>query len=507
MSLPNQEAFSWKQRSERGRGEIVRKPAFAIIVLSLLSVSSCSDLLKIAADKGNPPEPVIIVTDFSVQQGNDNRETLLTWSNPLSGDFSGVRLLRKAGGFPEGSDDPGATILYEGAGIRYRDSRLEPGSTYYYGLYAKSGSSYSEAGVFGSRQVTEIPLDIRKRSFFLIGGSSSYALPTNPANLVAGVDMYDPLTQQLTANVTTLPPFRERVFCAVASVNGKIYVFGGINAGVVSDKVDILDIETMTWTTGPAMPQARCALVAVPYNGRIYCLGGSNQITTAGVQASNRIYNTADDSWGVYDISICADLLSARCAFNGVAFRSMLYYFGGVNNLGNWTNDGQYRNLLTNQSVGLGGLLYYLGCTQAFYYKDFSDGSELAMFLTMGGSPTNTQTSLPALSLNLLNNFLVYAAYMPNPTGGAPAGFRVMPPSGAGSGIESFTNRAYAGCEYYDDYVYLFGGLVGVAPAASTLIERLDVKNGDLYNGEWTSAGVSVLQTARYGFGITRVND
>ncbi len=42
---------------------------------------------------------------------------------------------------------------------------------------------------------------------------------------------------------------------------------------------------------------------------------------------------------------------------------------------------------------------------------------------------------------------------------------------------------------------------------ASTLIERLDVKNGDLYNGEWTSAGVDVLQTARYGFGITRVND
>jgi hypothetical protein len=33
------------------------------------------------------------------------------------------------------------------------------------------------------------------------------------------------------------------------------------------------------------------------------------------------------------------------------------------------------------------------------------------------------------------------------------------------------------------------------------------VKDGDLYNGEWTSAGVDVLQTARYGFGITRVND
>ncbi len=51
------------------------------------------------------------------------------------------------------------------------------------------------------------------------------------------------------------------------------------------------------------------------------------------------------------------------------------------------------------------------------------------------------------------------------------------------------------------------GGLPVGRPAASTLIERLDVKNGDLYNGEWTSTGVDVLQTARYGFGITRVND
>jgi hypothetical protein len=53
----------------------------------------------------------------------------------------------------------------------------------------------------------------------------------------------------------------------------------------------------------------------------------------------------------------------------------------------------------------------------------------------------------------------------------------------------------------------LFGGLAGSPTiAASTLIERLDVKNGDLYNGEWTSTGIDVMSTPRYGFGITRVN-
>jgi hypothetical protein len=186
----------------------------------------------------------------------------------------------------------------------------------------------------------------------------------------------------------------------------------------------------------------------------------------------------------------------------------MLYYFGGLNAAGNMLNDGQYRNLLTNQSLAIGGLLGYVGCTQAFYYKDFSDGSEVAIFLTIGGSPTNTQTALPAAALTLTSlPYYVYAAYMPNPTGGAPAGYRVIPPAPGGFGIENFTNRAYAGCEYYADYIYLFGGITGASPSASTLIERLDVKNGDLYYGEWTSAGVGVLQTARYGFGVTRVND
>jgi hypothetical protein len=481
----------------------VRKLPFAIMTLTLFFLASCSDLLRIAADVEETPESAMLVADFSVQQGTDNRENLMTWANPLSGDFSGVRLLRKTDGFPAGWDDADATLLYEGTGIRYRDSRLAPGSTYYYGIYVKSGTSYSDAGVFGSRLVTETALDIRKRSFFLIGGSSSYVAPT--ANLVAGVDMYDPLTQQLTVNVATLP--NPRVFCAVASVNDKIYVFGGKDNSGVSNKVDILDIATLIWTSGTVMTSPRCALVAVPYNGRIYCLGGSNTATTAGVQATNWIYDIVGNSW-TYNTSICADLLSVRCAFNGVAFRSMLYYFGGVNALGNWTNDGQYRNLFTNQSVGLGGLLYYLGCTQAFYYKDFSDGSELAIFFTIGGSSTQTQTALPAATLTLAGNYYVYAAYMPNPTGGAPAGYRVMPPAPGGYGIENFTNRAYAGCEYYGDYIYLFGGVAGSpTPIASTLIERLDVKNGDLYNGEWTSAGVDALQTARYGFGITRVND
>jgi hypothetical protein len=459
--------------------------------------------LRIAADIGETPESAMLVADFSVQQGNDNRENLMTWMNPLSGDFSGVRLLRKTDGFPASWNDADAALLYEGTGIRYRDSRLAPGITYYYGIYVKSGASYSEVGVFGSRQVTENDLDRRKRSFFLIGGSSSYADPTG--NLVAGVDMYDPLTQQLAVNVATLP--NPRVFCAVASANGKIYVFGGKDGGGVSNKVDILDIAAMEWTIGTVMTSPRCALVAVPYNDRIYCLGGSTGVTTGGALASNYIYDVAGNAWA-YDTSICADLIApSRCAFNGVAFRSMLYYFGGVDTLGNWTNNGQYRNLLTNQSIGLGGLLYYFGCTQAFYYKDFSDGSELAIFFTLGGSNTGAQTALPAGTITLAGNYQVYAAYMPNPTGGPPSGYRVMPPAPGGYGIENFTNRAYAGCEYYGDYLYLFGGLAGSPALASTLIERLDVKDGDLYNGEWTSAGVDALQTARYGFGITRVND
>jgi hypothetical protein len=477
-----------------------------LIILAAVSTISCTDVLKGALDKAggytSAIDPSLVITDFKAQQGDNNREALLTWTPPAGQEPLQVRVVRRTDSYAVSAEDPNAALLYEGTRSRFRDRGLSNDTTYYYAVYVLSGSQYSTEGVFASYSVSDTVLDIRRRSFFLIGGSSSYPAPT--ANLVLAVDMYDPVTEKLTASVTDLPG--PRMYCAVASTGGKIYVIGGKDGLGVSNRVDILDVDTLVWSTGTPITQARCALSAVAYNGRIYCLGGSTAVDSSTSQVTNYIYDIGTNLW-TQSAALCADLSAARCAFSAVSFRGMLYYFGGVA-AGAWQNSGQYRSLLTNQSAALGNLLYYHGCNYAFYRKELNDGSEVAFFMTFGGSSTTTQTALPAGTLTLgAGTNLVYAAYFPNITGGAPSGYQIIPASSA-TGIEGFTNRAYSGCEYFGDYIYLFGGISGSpVPAVSNLIERLDVKEGALYSGEWTSTGLGALPApGRYAFGITRVN-
>ena len=56
-------------------------------------------------------------------------------------------------------------------------------------------------------------------------------------------------------------------------VNGKIYVFGGFNGGVISD-VEEYDPTTDSWSTVSTMPTPRRRLASGEINGRIYTIGG-----------------------------------------------------------------------------------------------------------------------------------------------------------------------------------------------------------------------------------------
>ena len=475
-----------------------------LVLLAALAAVSCTDVLTRALDKAggssSTGDTSRYLSDFRARQGENNREALLTWI-PASSDPVRVRILRRTDAFAASAEESDAALLYEGTGSRFRDRGLSDDTTYYYTAFVRTDSGYSTEGVFASYSISDTVMDVRRRSFFLIGGSSSYAAPT--ANLVSAVDMYDPVTKTLTSAITTLPG--PRMFCTAVSFDGKIYVIGGKDASGVSDRVDILDVDTLAWSTGTIMTEARCALSAVVHEGRIYCLGGSTAADSSVAQLTNWIYDIGTDAWS-QSAALCADLSAARCAFSAAAFRGMLYYFGGVAS-GTWQNSGQYRSLTSNQSAGLGGLLYFLGCSSAFYYKELNDGGEIAFFMTFGGSNTNTQAALPAAVLTLgAGTNGVYAAFFPNATGGVPAGYQIVPATSM-KGIEGYTNRAYAGCEYFGDYIYLFGGVAGSPmPAVSNLIERLDVKDGDLYSGEWISVGVGSLPApGRYAFGITRV--
>lgn len=87
------------------------------------------------------------------------------------------------------------------------------------------------------------------------------------------------------------PPFRRRAL-AVAEQGGKLYVIGGLtDDGVVSKEVDILDLATGVWSSGPELPGKSLngfAPSAFGVNGRIYANGHDGQVVRL---------NAAGDGW------------------------------------------------------------------------------------------------------------------------------------------------------------------------------------------------------------------
>lgn len=500
------------------------------ILLLVLFIVGCGDVFKVAEDKYKSFNTVVtttststtttnttattvaqyseIVFDFIASTGKNNRECVLTWHNPSDSNFSKVYLLRSTSKFPDSIDDSSDTQLYNGTYERYTDSDLTPDTTYYYSIFTENKSGAKGSGSFALKNVTESTDDVRNRSFFIIGGASDYDDPEG--NLASSVDMFDPVTETFTSNITTLP--HPRVFCDVASVDGKIYVFGGYDsASNCEASVDVLDVSSLTWSSATDMPSARCALRTVVVDNKIYCLGGSTtggsggaHNATNGAQATNYIYNPEYDSW-TQDGNVLRNLNSTRAGLVAESYNGEVYYFAGVSS-GTWRTNGGYLNAVSNQQVTLSGLWYTIGVTASLYHKDYDDGTNLTILFTIGGSYYNNTTNnrpLPAIYMVLTTYKRMYAAFIPNVNGGTPYGYRVI-----GDGVDSFTNRMYAGSECYGDFLYYFGGVTGNAAVGevNATVQKFDVKDGHLENGTW-SLLTQTMPSGRFAFGITKVNN
>ena len=110
-----------------------------------------------------------------------------------------------------------------------------------------------------------------------------------------------------------------------------------------------------------------------------------------------------------------------------------------------------------------------------------------------GGTAGAISTAIPHANLTYATN-VVNVMELPS-YGGVPNWVVI-----AGDGASLNTNRVYASGESYGDYIYIFGGVNG---SALTSIEKFNVNDGD-FTSAWQSSGF--LATARYGFGITKVN-
>ncbi|NOZ74463.1 MAG: T9SS type A sorting domain-containing protein [FCB group bacterium] len=130
--------------------------------------------------------------------------------------------------------------------------------------------------------------------------------------LVEDVEIFDPSTGTITYG-TPLPYPRRAGGSAV--YNGKIYLVGGESSTGYSDRLDIYDINTNTWTSGASLPIAT-ETEAVYYDGKIYVIGGYD----GGVHDEVFEYDINADTWtqiGVAPSSVSAHKMAA---YNGLIF-------------------------------------------------------------------------------------------------------------------------------------------------------------------------------------------
>jgi hypothetical protein len=482
----------------------VRFPMFLIIPVFLFSCSQ--DVLKDALTKEyNTVSSTIApnALDFKAVQGQNNREVVLTWTNPSSSNFKNVVIKRKAGEYPIGAEDSTATTVYSGTNQKYTNTNLTPDQTYYYAIYALSGTSYSQA-VYASKSITESAVDIRLRSFFIFGGSTAYSA-TPQSGVVSDVDMFDPLTETYYSNITTLPT--PRYFCEAASVKNKIYVIGGISSAPASVlTIDIFDVATLTWTstTGASnLPVARNALRAIEYNDKIYLIGGSTTTAAGGATAVTYRMDPLTTPF-TYVSSATPNILKpmtlARVAFSCETYNGIIYHFGGTAVGGGVTSTGYYFNILTNVAeTTISGTLpsALVGAASALYHKDLDNGGQVTMFFQIGGG-SGSGLTLPITGLTIdASNNVIYTLNLPyyNTT---PNFLQLT----GNAGVLNL-NRAYGGAETYGDYVYIFGGVNASGP--QEFIEKLNVNNGSP-NSSWQTLSAK-MTTAKYAFGITKVKN
>ncbi len=123
------------------------------------------------------------------------------------------------------------------------------------------------------------------------------------------------------ANNMLSPSRREQ---ASAVVNGKIYVFGGVDGTIVDlNLCEEYDPASDTWAPKTAMPTARTEAAAAAIDGLIYVIGGEDYDTNTPLNTVE-IYNPSSNSW-----TTGANMPTARRTLSCAAVNGRIYAIGG----------------------------------------------------------------------------------------------------------------------------------------------------------------------------------
>lgn len=162
-----------------------------------------------------------------------------------------------------------------------------------------------------------------------------------------------------------MPTARKEIANAAVSLNDKIYVIGGRTPnGSISNAFEVYDPTTNEWQSLPAYPLSVWRATAASINGKIYVFGGYRIINPFPFNPSNRVfeYDPQNNSWAEK-----ASMPFARGAAAAVALGSKIHLIGGASNtalnshqvydpdLNTWSNKAnlqQARSGLTANVIG-----------------------------------------------------------------------------------------------------------------------------------------------------------
>lgn len=117
-----------------------------------------------------------------------------------------------------------------------------------------------------------------------------------------------------------MPTPRSRL--ALVAYGGRVYAIGGETATGVSDEVDIYLPDADDWVRGPAKTTAVANVGATAWDGKIYVPGGS--LANGEMSERLEILDLDSASWRTGSA-----LPHGLCAYASVAYQDQLYLFGG----------------------------------------------------------------------------------------------------------------------------------------------------------------------------------
>ncbi|MCC7372219.1 MAG: kelch-like protein [Chloroflexi bacterium] len=138
--------------------------------------------------------------------------------------------------------------------------------------------------------------------------------------------VYDPASDTWT-ELPNIPTQRNHL--GVVAVNGKLYVAGGRFGGGVgsemTDRLEIYDPATNSWSEGAPLLAPRAGVTSVEANGCVYLIGGEgNDAHPMGVFDRAELYDPATNSW-----HSLPPLPTAMHGITGAAFLDGLIYVPG----------------------------------------------------------------------------------------------------------------------------------------------------------------------------------